>query len=96
MKKCDQFKCIHNPDNDSILSGVKKELLCALCPICESCSAPQHKITNGCKNCLLCESKEGYIRRGQPKPFLEIGVKQKEDVEIVKQIIINQKQPETE
>ena len=93
--KCLQEKCSHNPDNDSIPSGMQKDLMCAMCPVCSECGANQWEINEGCDNCLRCEHKEGYIRRGQPKPFIEIGVAETNDVEIVKGLVIDLKQPET-
>jgi len=95
FEKCLQEKCSHNPLNIQ-LKGMAKDLMCAMCPVCDTCSAPPHEITNGCDNCLLCENRAGYIRRGQPKPFLEIGVKQTEDVEVVKELVVDLKQPKTE
>jgi hypothetical protein len=92
MNKCSQFQCSHNPDNDTIKKGVNKDLMCALCPICASCGANQWEINDNCDNCLLCESREGYIRRGQPKPMIEVAIKQKNDVEIVKQLIMDKKE----
>jgi len=91
MNKCSQFQCSHNPDNDTIKKGVNKDLMSSLCPVCSECFANPHEITEGCQNCLLCESKEGFIRRGQPKPMIEVAIKQKNDVEIVKQLIMDKK-----
>ena len=88
MKDCDQFKCGHHPDNDEIPRGREKDLMIAMCPICAECSAQPHQINEGCKNCLLCECKEGFIRAGSPKPFLEIMVKEKADFQIIKEMIV--------
>jgi len=93
MKPCDQFKCGHHPDNDEIPQGTQKQFLVAMCPVCAECSAEPHEVTEGCKNCLLCECQEGYIRRGQPKPFLELVIKQKADIEIVKELIVKDMTP---
>lgn len=91
MKECNQFECSYHPDNDKIKQGVAKHFYTALCPVCAECGAEQHQINEGCQNCLLCECREGYIRFGQPKPLAEIVIKHKNDVEIVKEMIVTEK-----
>lgn len=89
--KCMQEKCCHNPDCINITKR-DKSMLTLLCPVCDVCGAPPHLITEGCKNCLLCENKEGYMRKGRPKPLLEIAIPQLNKVE---QIIIKNGKDQT-
>lgn len=93
FEKCLQEKCSHNPDNDSIPSGMQKDLMCAMCPIC-NCGCEPHMINTGCVECLKCENTPNFIRGGKQKPLVEIEIKQTNDVQIVRELVMkrNEKQ----
>ena len=88
--ECLQEKCQHNKNNPQ-LKGITKQFIVGLCPVCDACGCESNVVDDDCDNCKICENKEGYIRSGQPKPMFEIGIKHKNDVEIVRELTITEK-----
>lgn len=61
QEKCSQTSCSHHPDNDLIPKGRDKDLLCAMCPVC-NCGCQPHIVETECDECNACQNVAGFIR----------------------------------